>query len=284
MDSYQKKIDFAIKLLKAIPEISEDNPVEVCYSTGKDSDVILQLAKEAGIPFRAIYKNTTIDCVGSISHAKKMGVEIIRPKQTFFELIRDKGYPTRWYRFCCSILKEYKILDRQIVGIRRCESRKRMERYKEPEVCRTYSKTEKVKQYLPILDWTDEDVERFIQERGIKCHHHYYDEQGKFHIERRVGCMGCPLQSIKKRREEFLKYPKMLKLWIASHLKFMEKHPDSKSAINFNGDSYAQMFYNLFCDTNLTEYQSLIGGGIFPELKIDCKAFLEDYFKIDLTI
>ena len=65
MDSYQKKINFALKLLKSIPEISEDNPVEVAISGGKDSDVILQLAKEAGIPYRAIHKCTTIDPPGN---------------------------------------------------------------------------------------------------------------------------------------------------------------------------------------------------------------------------
>ena len=54
----QKKVDFAIKLLQSIPQ---DGDIEISYSAGKDSDVILELAKMAGIPYRAIYKNTTID-------------------------------------------------------------------------------------------------------------------------------------------------------------------------------------------------------------------------------
>ena len=53
----QKKIDQAIKLLRQIP-LADGECVEVSYSGGKDSDVILQLTKEAGIPYRAIYKNT----------------------------------------------------------------------------------------------------------------------------------------------------------------------------------------------------------------------------------
>lgn len=44
----QRKIDFAIKLLRSIPQ---DGPIELSYSGGKDSDVILELAKMAGIPF-----------------------------------------------------------------------------------------------------------------------------------------------------------------------------------------------------------------------------------------
>lgn len=45
----QKKIDQSIRLLKAYD--NADNPVEIAYSGGKDSDVILQLAKEAGIHY-----------------------------------------------------------------------------------------------------------------------------------------------------------------------------------------------------------------------------------------
>ena len=78
MDSYQKKIDFAIKLLRSIPQ---DGEIELAYSGGKDSDVILELAKMSGIPFRAIYKNTTIDPPGTIAHCKSKGVEIRQPKK-----------------------------------------------------------------------------------------------------------------------------------------------------------------------------------------------------------
>lgn len=280
MNDLDKKIKFAIHLLQSIPQ---DGEIEVAYSGGKDSDVILQLAKEAGIPYKAIYKNTTIDPKGTVKHAKEMGVEIVKPKMSFFELIRQKGFPTRFYRFCCGVLKEYKILDRTIIGVRRSESRKRAEKYKEPEICRVYSKKEKVKQYFPILEWTDEDVATFIKDRGIKCHPLYYDEDGNFHVERRLGCVGCPLQSVKKRREEFMKNPKMLRLWIANHQKFVETHPDCMTVEHFYGNSYDQMFYNLFLDTKVSDFGRLVGGGLFPELKLDCKQFLEDYFKIDLT-
>lgn len=74
MDSYEKKVARAIRLLQSIPK---DGPVEVSYSGGKDSDVILELAKMAGIEYRAIYKNTTIDPPGTIRHCKEKGVEIL---------------------------------------------------------------------------------------------------------------------------------------------------------------------------------------------------------------
>ena len=70
----QRKIDGSIRLLQAIQKAHPDDTIEVAYSGGKDSDVILQLAKEAGINYRAIYKNTTIDPPGTIAHVRAMGV------------------------------------------------------------------------------------------------------------------------------------------------------------------------------------------------------------------
>lgn len=155
-------------------------PIEVCYSGGKDSDVILELARMSGVEYRAIYKNTTIDPPGTIKHAQDNGVEIFKPKMTFAELMAKKGFPSRFARFCCQQLKEYKVLNYAVVGIRRDESKKRAEQYKEPEICRVYNSKEKCRQYLPILDWTSQDIAEFVSERGIKCHPLYYDETGNF--------------------------------------------------------------------------------------------------------
>lgn len=277
--TYEKKIEFAIKLLQSIPQ---DCEVELAYSGGKDSDVILELAKMSGIKFRPIYKNTTIDPPGTIAHAKKNGVEIVQPKETFFELVKRKGCPTMRARFCCEVLKEYKICDRQIVGVRRSESTKRAKLYHEPETCRNYGgKKGKVRQYYPILEWTDKDVERFIKERGIKCAPVYYDEQGDFHVERRLGCIGCPLKS-DKGKSDYLKYPKMLRLLIKSTKVFMDTHPHSTAMRKF-GDVYNLIYHNLFHRT-YESYRNAVTGGLFPETAIDPKQFLEDFFGIDLTI
>lgn len=278
-EKYQRKVEFAINLLRRIPQ---DCEIELSYSGGKDSDVILELARMAGIPFRAIYKNTTIDPPYTIQHCKERGgVEILRPKMSFFDLIQRKGVPSRFVRFCCSELKEYKICDRAIQGVRRAESTARAKRYKEPEICRVYSKESKVKVYLPILEWTDKDVERFILERGIKCHPLYYDKQGKFHVERRLGCIGCPLQS-DNGKSDYLQYPRMLKQVIKSADIYLNTHPNVKSCKLF-GNAYNMIFFKLFCESS-ESYHNLVTGGMFAESKIDAKKFLEDYFKIDLTI
>ena len=272
----KKKVDFAIKLLQSIPQ---DGDIELSYSSGKDSDVILELTKMAGIPYRAIYKATTIDPPQTIAHAREMGAEVIRPKKTFFQLIGEKGFPTRVSRWCCSVLKEYKVCDRAIQGIRRSESTKRAERYKEPEVCRVYSAKEKVKVYLPILEWTDEDVAEFIKERNIKCHPLYY-RGGEFDVTKRLGCMGCPIQSRRKLIQEFKDNPKLLKAWIrAGQKRYKSEAYQNGGAKHKFKDAFEAMGYLLFCE-NMDEFKEKTYG-MFGDF--DWKEFLQKEFNIDMS-
>lgn len=186
-----------------------DDPIEVSYSGGKDSDVILALTKMAGIPYRAIYKNTTIDPPYTVQHCKDNGVEVVMPKERFFDIIARKGFPTRRARFCCEVLKEYKILNNSVQGIRRSESTKRAKNYaeNEPIICRNYSKSEHVNVFLPILDWSDNGVADFKQ------------------------------------------YPKMLRQWIRSAQQWWNKEREVELASKAKfGSIYGLMAHNLFFD------------------------------------
>ncbi len=283
-EELQIKINRAIKLLQSAAEKAAEagQPLELCYSGGKDSDVILELAKMSGIKYRAIYKCTTIDPPGTIKHAIDNGAEIVRPEETFFQLIRRKGLPSRIVRFCCQILKEYKILDYAVVGIRSSESKKREELYKEPEQCRVYANKDKVRQYLPILDWTDDDVTEFISERGIKCHPLYYDENGNFDVKQRLGCMCCPLAWKKHRIEEFKKHPIMVRQYIRNASYYFDNHyknNNRKGETLFN-NVYEWFTMTVFCES-MTEFRERFGKNLFDEA-VDCKKFLEDYFKVSL--
>lgn len=266
----EKKVSGAIKLLRSISEIYGD-VIEVAYSGGKDSDVILQLVKESGIPFRAIYKSTTIDPPGTIKHVQDMGVEIIRPKETFAQLIARKGLPNRKRRFCCDVLKEYKILDKVVIGIRREESPKRAERYNEPTQCKLYGKGCECEQILPILDWTLDDVTTFLKERHIQCAPVYYDEYGVFCPERRLGCIGCPLATRKHRITEFKTYPGMVKLYINACKRYFNSHPNSKT-VQAMGNVYAYFARDVFYD----------GKPLGDMFDTDWKSALEEYFNINL--
>ena len=278
-DELEKKVRQSVSLIqKAVG----DKVVEVAYSGGKDSDVILELTKMAGVKYRAIYKNTTIDPVGTVKHCREKGCEIVRPKNgiTFFKLVEQIGFPNRHKRFCCKHLKEYKILDMAIIGVRKSESRKRAERYKEPIGCRFYgSKKNHVQAIYPILEWSDENVAEFIKERGIKCHPLYYDEQGNFHVERRLGCVGCPLMSKKKRKQHFKENKGMLKAWLLwGGRSFMRRKFKNKHLLF--ADVYEWLTFELFYDSLDCFKNSK--QSIFDD-SIDYRKFLEDYFGVDLS-
>ena len=281
-DELQRKVDRAVKLIQSAGKVAKEHgqPLEICYSGGKDSDVILELAKMSGIEYRAIYKNTTIDPPGTIKHAQENGVEMARPKMTFRQIIEKRGIPGRLRRFCCEVLKEYKISDYAVVGVRRDESVARKERYHEPEQCRVYNNKEKARLYYPLLEFTAKDVAEFIAERGIKCHPLYYDEEGNFHVERRLGCMGCPLVTPKQRIKEFAEHPGMVRLYVHAAQKFFNAHPNSKMRAYI--DNACEWFVmSIYCNSVADFKQRFKADNLFGD-KIDCKQFLEQQFNIKL--
>jgi phosphoadenosine phosphosulfate reductase len=269
-----KKVERAIKLIQAAAKGHE--PIEVSYSGGKDSDVILELTKMACVPYRAIYKNTTIDPKGTIAHVLSKGAEVINPKKTFMQLIEENGFPNRIQRHCCRFLKEYKVLDVAVQGIRREESAKRAARYHEPEGCRTYGKGEKVRIIYPILDWTKEDVLAFIVSRGIQIHPLYYRSDGTIDASRRLGCQCCPLKS-DRGLSEFKANPRFVKMWIKAGQRYIDAHPNTKVA-KIYGNGYEMFVKHLFYDTLKDFYEAR--SGMFGW--IDCKKKLEEYFGIEL--
>lgn len=273
-----KKIEFAIKIMKAIAP-TDGSPVEVSYSGGKDSDVILALTKMAGIPYRAIYKNTTIDPPGTIAHCKANGVEIIDPKFSFLEIVERHGMPTRRSRHCCSILKEYKILNVAIQGIRRSESSKRAARYKPDDqiICRFYgSKKNHVSLVLPILNWSDNQVAEFIEHYNIQCHPLYYNEDGTFNPAKRLGCIGCPLKS-DQGKADYIKYPKLFKAMTSAVCKWWITHPNTKSRTKFS-DPYGLIAHNILF-RSYNEY-AIATHTLFGES--DWKTYLENMFNVEL--
>lgn len=272
----EKKIETAIKLLKAF---AKNDLVEICYSGGKDSEVILELAKMAEINYRAIYKNTTIDPPGTIEHCRRKGVEIVRPKKNFFQIVREQGMPHRAARFCCKFLKEYKILDKAVQGVRVAESARRKHFYSvdDPIICRIYgAKKNNVQVCLPILGWSDEDVAKFIELRQIQCHPLYYDAQGNFIVKNRLGCIACPLRGdrgvgqLKERPKFFLQLVKNVQIWWETH-----KLERTKQLFASPYDLIAR---NLFFDT--TDQFISVDNSLFG--KVDWKKELENYFTLQL--
>ena len=279
-EELQKKVDQAVRLIQSAGK--DGHVVEVAYSGGKDSDVVLELARMAGIKYRAIYKNTTIDPPGTIKHALENGAEMVRPKETFFQFMSRVGFPNRFQRSCCSVLKEYKVLDRSIMGIRKAESSDRNRRYEEPTECRVYGrgkKKEGVEAFYPILDWTDEDVVEFIEARGIMVHPLYYREDGTIDPKRRLGCMCCPMMYYRKRRDFFKTMPGMVKGYLRAAQRFIDTHPANKTWKKY-GDVYEWFVREIFFDKQNAWVDYKTVTQLLPPPNY--KEFIERYFNVRL--
>jgi len=171
----------------------------LCYSGGKDSDVLLALAIEAGVKFEAVYHLTTIDPPEVVRHVRSHPeVEISKPKLSMIHLIRRKGLPSVRRRWCCQELKEHKYPRRLVLsGVRWAESYKRGQR----EMIEAAKNCKSQTWLHPIIDWKVDDVWGYLRARGVlTCS--LYAEGWK-----RLGCVCCPLSS--QGHLEAVRWPKI---------------------------------------------------------------------------
>lgn len=173
----------------------------LAFSGGKDSIVILDLAKRARVAFEPVYNVTTIDPPDVICFMRKYHPEVRfdRPKVSLLKKLETKGFPRRQGKWCCAHYKERSGAGRLILtGIRWAESIRRRSRQM-VEACFE----DKTKRFLhAIIDWSDEHVWIYIRERGLPyCK--LYDEGWK-----RIGCIFCPNSSPQEKAECMTRYPR----------------------------------------------------------------------------
>lgn len=167
------------------------------------------------------------------------------------------------------------------MGIRKSESTKRDKHYQEPTECKVYGagrKRQSVEAFFPILDWTDEDVVAFIEERDIKLHPLYYREDGSIDPTRRLGCMCCPLAYYKKRIDYFKRYPGMVKAYCRAAQKFIDSHLDNKTVRKY-ADVYEWFTREVFFERQAYWEDHKEVTRYTP---INYRKFLERYFGVSL--
>lgn len=180
----------------------KDQPYFLAFSGGKDSTVILDLAKRAGVKYEAYYNLTTVDPPELVRFIRNEYPDVIwnKPKHTMWQLIvKNRMPPTRIARYCCRELKEQYGAGRTIItGVRWAESAKRSSRNLY-EGCYTDGS----KHFLHVvIDWSDDDVWEYIRSQGLPyCT--LYDEGFK-----RIGCIMCPQSRRKLREEQVRRWPK----------------------------------------------------------------------------
>lgn len=234
------KIDKAVERLKIASEMSltyYGEPLIVTYSGGKDSDVCLALAKAAGIPYEVLHNHTTADAPETVYHIretfKRLEGEDVKctvkwpaykgKSVTMWTLIpQNLMPPTRFMRYCCSVLKEGGGAGRMIcTGVRWAEAARRKnsrgiyetsnadkskriilsndndDRRRLFEDCKIKSK----RVVNPIIDWSTQDVLEYAAAEKIKLNPLYRCGFG------RVGCVGCPMSGKRNMIKEFARYP-----------------------------------------------------------------------------
>lgn len=225
-------------------------PLVVCYSGGKDSEVLLHLAQRAGIPFEVLHNHTTVDAPPTVYHIRKVfhrlecegvkcTVEMPMYKgkpTTMWELIPQKLMPpTRLARYCCEVLKEQGGAGRMVAtGVRWAESAARKKRgalevthrdrkkslvlmNDNDEARRVFEtctmKGERI--VNPIIEWSTQEVLDYCESYHLEMNPLY--SQGFC----RVGCVGCPMAG-KSRKEEFRLFPTYKRAYIRAFDQMLE--------------------------------------------------------------
>jgi phosphoadenosine phosphosulfate reductase len=215
------------KVAISISRLQEFEPKEgyyLAFSGGKDSVVLLSLAKAAGVKFDAHYSLTTVDPPELVYFIWDNFPEVKTefPRETMWQLIRKKKMlPTRRARYCCGVLKERGGEGRYVLtGIRWRESAHRSNR-KMNEAC-----TKAGKVFLhPIIDWTTAEIWQYIRENNLPyCK--LYDEGFK-----RLGCVMCPMARGKGREIAAIRWPKIVKSYQEAAkviFEFRKKRPNCR--------------------------------------------------------
>ena len=284
----------AIERLRAASDMSLrlfEKPLVITYSGGKDSDVLLHLARASGIPFEVLHNLTTADAPETVRHVydtfyrlecKGIKCDVdkhVQPdgsRMTMWKLIQKKLMPpTRLMRYCCDALKEGGGKDRFIAtGVRWAESTARKRRgglevlTSKPqsklilsndndedrrlfETCQLKGK----RVVNPIIDWKDNEVLDYAAVEKIPMNPLYCEG---FH---RVGCIGCPLANVKMRMMEFSRYPKIKAAYIGAFDRMLEERQrrGKMNGVFRMGDTGVDVFH-WWMEDGVLPGQEVLGG------------------------
>jgi len=198
--------------LKIIEEVHKrfNGRVMVSWSGGKDSTIVVYLARKIDPNVIVLFANTLIEYPETVKYVRELAKEWklnyheVKPRKgvTYWKIVEREGFPKiRWHRHkptCCTELKTYPIqvftakmgIKCQLIGFTYDESRPRFVQlyrngifqYVKP---RKYEDVVTVYKCYPIAFWSVSDVWKYIKKNNIP-YNPVYDKG----VER-VGCMPC---------------------------------------------------------------------------------------------
>lgn len=196
--------------------------VGVAFSGGKDSEVVLYLARQINPSVPVVFNNTgveyseTVSFVQELSDQWHLNLTVTTPEKIFWQCIEEYGFPEQSKRHssnrCCYWLKKkpMRLFLRDsswlgyMAGITASESWTRMFNARDKGT-RFHDKNWNVWKIYPILWWTEPEVRAFIEREKLALNPLY----GKG--VKRIGCVPCTAYTDWE-REMALLNPKLYRL------------------------------------------------------------------------
>ncbi|MDD4249981.1 MAG: phosphoadenosine phosphosulfate reductase family protein, partial [Methanosarcina sp.] len=235
----------AINTIRGIISRNEhrDLPVYVSFSGGKDSLVVLDLAKSAlkQREFKAFFLNTGIEFPETVEFARdlcremKVPLEEMSAGSSFWEQVEKFGPPAKDFRWCCKVCKLASAGDldaekgacslsgkdaANAVAYLTIDGKRKHESFSRARIAASETNPFVPNQLniFPIRDWRALEVWLYIHWRGLS-YNPLYDQGFE-----RVGCWLCPsaLAAEYARVKEL--HPEMHARWNTFLLEWAKKH------------------------------------------------------------